>query len=54
VEEFLQKYNILVRSGLSCAKLATHNLNAQYVVRASMLFYNDYNDIDKLIEALNQ
>ena len=54
VEEFLQKYNILVRSGLSCAKLATHNLNAQYVVRASMLFYNDYHDIDKLIQALNQ
>ena len=52
VEEYLQKHNILVRSGLACAKLAVNNLKADSVIRASLLFYNDYSDVDKLIEAL--
>ncbi len=53
VEKYLEERNILTRSSLSCARLARYPLKTNSVVRASMLFYNDYKDIDKLVEALS-
>lgn len=54
VENFLAKRNILVRSSLSCARLARYPLKADSLVRASILFYNDRKDIDKLVKALKE
>ncbi|MBO6094637.1 aminotransferase class V-fold PLP-dependent enzyme [bacterium] len=53
IEYYLNQHNILARSSLSCAKLAKHPLKTRNVLRISLLFYNDFNDIKKLIEAIN-
>ena len=49
---YLGNNNIIVRSGLSCAKLADEIINYPHVVRVSMHFYTTKEDIDKLIDAL--
>lgn len=53
IEYYLNQHNILARSSLSCAKLAKYPLKTRNVLRISLLFYNDFNDIKKLIEAIN-
>lgn len=50
---FLNKYNICVRAGNHCAKMLKDEMNIRNTVRVSMYFYNNYEDVDKLIEALN-
>ena len=52
VGAYLNKYNIAVRSGNHCAKILMEVLKIQYTVRASLYFYNTYEDIDKFVEAL--
>ena len=49
---YLGNNKIIVRSGLSCAKLADEIINYPHVVRVSMHFYTTKEDIDKLIDAL--
>lgn len=53
IEYYLNQHNILARSSLSCAKLAKYPLKTRNVLRISLFFYNDFNDIKKLIEAIN-
>ena len=53
IEYYLGKKGIFCRSSLSCAKLACYPLHAHSVVRASVMFYNNRSDIDKLIKAIN-
>lgn len=50
---FLNHYNIYVRAGNHCAKMLKDEINIKNTVRISMYFYNDYSDIDRLIEALS-
>lgn len=51
---YLGNNKIIVRAGLSCAKLANEVIKQNHVVRASFQFYTNKNDIDKLIEALKK
>lgn len=50
---FLNHYNIYVRAGNHCAKMLKDEINIKNTVRISMYFYNDYSDIDRLIDALS-
>lgn len=49
---FLNHYNIYVRAGNHCAKVLKDEINIKNTVRVSMYFYNNYEDVDKLIYAL--
>lgn len=54
VGAYLNKYNIAVRSGNHCAKILMDILKIQYTVRASLYFYNTYEDIDRFVDALSK
>ena len=43
-------YGIAVRSGEHCAKILLNKLNAPATVRASLYFYNTFEEIDAFIE----
>lgn len=49
---FLGTKKIIVRSGLSCAKLAHEIIDVEHVIRVSMHFYTTKEDLDKLINVL--
>lgn len=49
---YLGNKNIIVRSGLSCAKLLNNVINSEGVIRASFYIYNDMNDIKKFVEVI--
>ena len=49
---YLNHYNIYVRAGNHCAKLLKDEINIKNTVRASMYFYNTYEDIDRFIDCL--
>lgn len=49
---YLGSKGIIVRSGLSCAKLMKDVVNVAGVVRMSTSIYNDFDDIKKVFEAL--
>lgn len=49
---YLGQNKIIVRSGLSCAKLICHILDTYSLVRCSMFVYNTLEDIDRLFEVL--
>ena len=49
---YLNQYHIAVRAGNHCAKELKDELNIKNTVRVSMYFYNSYDDIDALINAL--
>ncbi len=51
---YLGTKNIIVRSGLSCSKLIGCSTGIDSYVRASLAFYNDYQDIDNLYNALKK
>lgn len=51
---FLSSKGIAVRSGQHCAKLMGEILGVPGTVRASIYFYNTYNDIDRLVDALKE
>ncbi len=51
---YLGSEKIIVRSGLSCAKLANEIINEEHAIRASFHFYTNKNDIDKLIFAIKK
>ena len=49
---YLNHYNIAVRAGNHCAKLLKDEIGIKNTVRVSMYFYNSYEDVDKLVDAL--
>lgn len=49
---YLNHYNIFVRSGNHCAKLLKDDLKIKNTVRCSLYFYNNREDVDKLVDAL--
>ena len=49
---YLNHYHIYVRAGNHCAKLLKDEINIKNTVRASTYFYNNYEDIDRFIDAL--
>ena len=51
---YLNHYHICVRSGNHCTKMLKDEMNIKITVRASFYFYNNYDDIDKLVDALKQ
>ena len=50
---YLDKYNICVRAGNHCAKILKDELGVKNTCRISLAFYNNEQDIDRLIEALS-
>jgi len=50
---YLNKYNICVRAGNHCAKLAKNVTGVKNSIRVSLYFYNTESDIDDLIELLS-
>lgn len=49
---YLGRNKIIVRSGLSCAKLMNEILDTPQLVRISLHIYNNKEDIDKLVQVL--
>lgn len=49
---YLNKYNICVRAGNHCAKILKDELGLKNTCRVSLSFYNNKNDIDKLVKSL--
>ena len=49
---YLNSYNIYVRAGNHCAKMLKDEINIKNTVRVSMYFYNNFEDVDKLLDAL--
>ena len=49
---YLNKYNVCVRAGNHCAKMLKDEMNIKNTVRVSMYFYNNLEDVDKLVDAL--
>lgn len=49
---YFNHYNIAVRAGNHCAKMLKDEINIKNTVRVSMYFYNNFDDIDKLVEVL--
>lgn len=54
VASYLSSQGIAVRSGQHCAKLMGDVVKAPGTVRASLYFYNNLNDVDRLIEAIKE
>jgi cysteine desulfurase / selenocysteine lyase len=50
----LDKINVAVRVGHHCAQPIMKKLGIRGTIRVSIAFYNDYVDVDKLIEALKK
>ncbi len=50
---YLNHYNIYVRAGNHCAKMLKDEIGIKNTVRCSMYFYNNYDDIDKLVDVLS-
>lgn len=49
---YLNKYKICVRAGNHCAKILKEELGIKNTCRISLYFYNNKQDIDKLVKAL--
>lgn len=54
VASFLNSCGIAVRSGQHCAKLLGDIIDAPGTVRASVYFYNSFEDVDRLADALKE
>ena len=53
VAVYLNKHNICVRAGNHCAKNLVNELEVKNTCRASFYLYNTFEEVDKLVEALN-
>lgn len=54
VSTYLDNQGVMVRSGHHCSKIIVEVIEASDTVRASLYFYNNTDDIDKLIEVLKR
>jgi len=52
VAYYLNKYNICVRAGSHCAKILKNATGVTNTVRISLYMYNNYEEIDELVELL--
>ena len=52
VAVYLDKYNICLRAGNHCAKILKDEVGVKNTCRISLYFYNTYEEIDALVEAL--
>lgn len=52
VAVYLDKYNICLRAGNHCAKILKDEVGVKNTCRISLYFYNNYEEIDKLVELL--
>lgn len=50
----LDKMNVAIRVGHHCAQPIMNKLEIKGTIRVSLAFYNDYKDVDKLIESLKR
>ncbi len=50
----VDKMNIALRVGHHCAQPIMKQLNIKGTIRVSIAFYNDYKDVDRLIDALKK
>lgn len=50
---YLDKYNICVRAGNHCAKILKDEIGVKNTCRISLAFYNNKEEVDKLISALS-
>ncbi len=48
-----EKFNIAVRSGMHCAQPAVEAMDRNGLIRASLTFYNTFDEIDYFINAIN-
>lgn len=53
VAAYLNKKNICIRVGNHCAKILSEVIGVKNTCRASLYVYNTYDDVDRLIEALD-
>ena len=53
VSQVLDERNVCVRAGHHCAKPLMHTLGVAATTRASLYLYNDRNDVDSLVDALD-
>lgn len=51
---FLNSFNICIRAGNHCAKMVKDEINVKNTCRISLYLYNNYEEIDKLIEVLKK
>lgn len=51
---YLGTKNIIVRSGLSCAKIINNIIDTECAIRASFYIYNDKKDVDLLVKAIKE
>lgn len=51
---YLNHYHIYVRAGNHCAKMLKDEINIKNTVRVSLYFYNNKEDIDRLVNVLKQ
>lgn len=54
VASIADKYNVCIRAGHHCAQPYMKELGVNATIRASLSFYNEKEDIDRLIEALKE
>lgn len=52
IASYLGKHKIIVRSGLSCARMAHEIINTRAAIRASFYIYNSKSDVDRLVNIL--
>lgn len=52
ISEILSQQNIAIRAGHHCAQPLHQHLGVPSTTRASLMFYNTYEEIDKLVDAL--
>ena len=53
IATIIDRSGVAVRAGHHCAQPLMERMDIPATVRASIGMYNDYNDIDSLIEAIN-
>ena len=53
LSQFLNEYNICLRVGHHCAQPLLKTLNETSTARVSFYIYNDFSDIDKLVDSIN-
>ncbi len=51
---YLNHYRIFVRAGNHCAKILKDEIGVKNTVRCSMYFYNTFEDVDRMVEALEK
>ena len=51
---YLNHYNIYVRAGNHCTKMLKDELNIKNTVRVSLYLYNNKEDVDRLVSALEK